>query len=67
MMFRVLSKDEEESFRQWANENYTPHSEIKGVWHPVIQAECVEINKRNSAMKEDAYADPNESIFDQEN
>jgi hypothetical protein len=45
MLFRELSSEEELSFRQWADENYVPFSEINGVWHPVIQARCAEINK----------------------
>jgi len=42
-MFRELSEAEELEFRKWARENYTPYSEINGVWHPIIQAECVAI------------------------
>ena len=43
-LFRDLSADEEKEFRQWARDNYTPYDEIKGVWHPVVQDECVKIN-----------------------
>jgi len=45
-MFRKLGAKEEKEFRQWARDNYKPFSEIKGVWHPVIQDECVKINKK---------------------
>ena len=47
-MFRKLSPEEEKSFRQWARENYIPFTEIKGIWHPIVQDECVAINKENS-------------------
>jgi hypothetical protein len=32
-------------FQQWARENYVPGSMINGVWHPIIQRECVQINE----------------------
>jgi hypothetical protein len=44
-MFKVLSPKEVEEFKQWARKNYTPFHEINGVWHPVIQEECVKMNK----------------------
>ena len=46
MLFRELTETEEQEFREWAHDNYKPLSPIKGVWHPVVQAECVQINKR---------------------
>jgi len=45
-LFRELDTDEEQAFRQWAQENYTAFSEIKGIWHPVVQNECVRINEK---------------------
>ena len=44
-LFRNLTTEEEDEFRQWARDNYEPFSEIKGVWHPVVQDECVKINQ----------------------
>lgn len=44
-LFRELSEEEKVEFRAWARENYTPHSEIKGIWHPVVQEECVQMNR----------------------
>ena len=44
MLFKQLTEEEEKEFRAWARENYEPLSEIKGIWHPVVQAECVKIN-----------------------
>ena len=46
MMFKQLTKQEEESYRKWARENYEPLSEIKGIWHPIVQSECVLINEK---------------------
>jgi len=42
-MFRFLTKDEEENFRLWARENYTPFTEISELWHPAVQDECRKI------------------------
>ncbi len=46
-IFRNLNSDEEQEFKDWARNNYKPFSEIPGIWHPIIQAECVQINKEN--------------------
>ena len=43
-LFRDLSSDEEESFKEWAHEHYVPFEPIQGIWHPVIQEECAKIN-----------------------
>jgi hypothetical protein len=43
-MFRKLSPEERRDFRVWAHENYEPGSEIKTIWHPVVQMECAAIN-----------------------
>jgi len=53
MFFRQLTPKEENAFKQWARENYQPHSEIKGVWHPIVQAECLKINLENSVFTEE--------------
>lgn len=44
-LFRDLGPEEEEEFRKWARENYKPFDPIKGVWHPIVQEECVKMNK----------------------
>ncbi len=49
-MFKTLTPDEEKQFRQWARDNYQPHTEIAGIWHPVIQDECVKINAQNDEV-----------------
>jgi hypothetical protein len=43
-MFRELTPEEVVEFKDWARQNYEPLTEIKGVWHPVIQAECALMN-----------------------
>ena len=43
-LFQTLSPEREKVFRQWARENYRPYDPIDGVWHPVVQDECVKIN-----------------------
>jgi hypothetical protein len=43
-LFRQLKPLEEKEFRDWARKNYILHSPIKGIWHPVVQDECVRMN-----------------------
>jgi hypothetical protein len=43
-LFKDLTETEEAEFRAWARANYTPYSDISGVWHPVVQDECRKIN-----------------------
>jgi hypothetical protein len=38
--FRPLSEREENEFRRWARENYSPSDEISELWHPVVGDEC---------------------------
>ena len=44
-LFRTdLSEQEQQEFRQWARENYKPYHPILGIWHPLVQMECVNMN-----------------------
>jgi hypothetical protein len=43
-MFDDLTPEREAEFKDWARANYKPLTAIKGVWHPVTQAECVRMN-----------------------
>jgi hypothetical protein len=52
MMFRDLSLVEETEFRQWARKNYAPGEPIKGIWHLIIQEECVLINREHATFVE---------------
>ena len=38
--FKVLTKEEEVLFRQWARDNYKAGDGIPEIWHPVIREEC---------------------------
>jgi hypothetical protein len=53
-LFKDLTEAEETPFREWARVNYKPFTEIKGVWHPVIQEECAKIN--SAAQIEESLA-----------
>ena len=45
-LFRTdLTEAEREAFRLWARVHYEPLTDIKGVWHPIVQTECVKINR----------------------
>jgi hypothetical protein len=44
-LFKRLTLAEETEMRQWARENYKRLDPIDGVWHPVVQAECVKMNE----------------------
>lgn len=48
-LFIDLSEEQEQDFRQWARENYTPLAPINSFWHPVIQDECQIINASTSS------------------
>jgi hypothetical protein len=42
---KTLSPEEIVALQKWAHENYTPGAGICGVWHPVVQRECVAMNE----------------------
>lgn len=52
MMFRDLNEKEISEFKSWARENYEPGTEIKTIWHPVVQKECAQINLENCIQDE---------------
>ena len=56
-LFRDLDEDEVEVFKQWARDNYKVHDPIKGVWHLVVQAECVQMNIEWDKEQEDESQD----------
>jgi hypothetical protein len=37
-------EEDEEDYRRWARDNYVPFTEVKSVWHPIVQSECIRIN-----------------------
>tara|TARA_Y100000296_G_C5095978_1_gene217381 strand:+ start:642 stop:815 length:174 start_codon:yes stop_codon:yes gene_type:complete len=40
-LFRSLDETEEIEFRQWARDNFKVTDEVKSIWHPVVQDECL--------------------------
>lgn len=42
--FKPLKEDEQILYRDWARKHYNPGDEIKGVWHPIVRAECERMN-----------------------
>ena len=44
-VFRAVEGEEASQFKQWARDNYAVFTPINGLWHPIIQAECVEMNR----------------------
>lgn len=51
-LFKQLTSSEELIYRQWAQRNYEPLTEISGIWHPVVQDECVKMNKQRTDYAE---------------
>jgi hypothetical protein len=43
-LFKELTANEENEFRQWARDNYICFSDISGIWHNVVQDECSKMN-----------------------
>ena len=43
-LFKDLTDKEVAEFKDWARKQYKPFTEIKGIWHPVIQEECANMN-----------------------
>jgi len=40
-----VTSQEEADFRLWARQNYVKFSPIQGTWHPIVQDECVAMNR----------------------
>lgn len=52
MFANSLTIHEKLQMRQWARDNYKPFSPIDGTWHPIVQDECVQINRDASGHKD---------------
>lgn len=63
MFFKQLSSEEEKEFRQWARDNYKVGEPISGIWHPVVQDECVKMNTENSSLATPVKEDPAHNHF----
>ncbi len=53
-LFRKLKDREKKKFKQWARLNYVPFTPIDGKWHPVVQDECVKMNKEGGMGNENS-------------
>jgi hypothetical protein len=56
-MFRNLSDAEVREFRQWARDNYRLYSEIRLLWHPVVQRECEQMNREDVERRAQSWPD----------
>jgi hypothetical protein len=52
-LFRDDLSPEEQAFRRWARANYKVFEPVQGVWHPLVQQECVEMNREASGNLKD--------------
>ena len=50
MLWIKLTENEEKQFREWARKNYEPLTAIDGLWHPIVQDECVKINAEKQSL-----------------
>lgn len=48
-LFQALTADEEESFRQWARDNWTPGLDVQINWHPIVREEIERIKAQTAA------------------
>jgi hypothetical protein len=44
ILFRELDQNEMLEFKKWARENYKAGEHVSSLWHPVVRAECEQIN-----------------------
>ena len=58
MLFKQLTDEEKADYRRWARENYEPLSTIEGIWHPVVQQECAEINRLHCPPDDEPDPEP---------
>ena len=58
-LLRDLTTKEIIDFQQWARDNYKPFTSINGMWHPVVQQECVQINRNAILLAESKHSQPN--------
>ena len=52
-LFRDLTDQEEEEFRQAARESYKPGQPVSDLWHPIYRDECYKITKESTSLVQD--------------
>jgi hypothetical protein len=50
-LWNDLTVEEIMAYRRWAREYYVALQPINGTWHPVVQEECVQINREIGGYK----------------
>ena len=59
-LFQVLDAEQEKEYRQWARGNWKHGSDINHLWHPVVRAECAQMQAEYPALllvtRDKAYA-----------
>lgn len=43
-VFKSVPESEQQDWRDWARDNYSPGNPINPCWHPLVRAECEVIN-----------------------
>jgi hypothetical protein len=49
--FRQLTDKEENIFRQWARDNFSPGMLVKSIWHPVVKDELAKLQKAHDSKQ----------------
>jgi hypothetical protein len=57
MMYRDLTKDEEQEFRVWARQNFKAGDHVNELWHPIVKDECRLIDAYDTASDRPDIAD----------
>ena len=50
-VWQMLNEEQVQEYQQWARDNYEPLSPINGLWHPVVQKECVIMNMEQNTRE----------------
>ena len=55
ILYRLLTDEEKQDFREWARVNYHAFEPIEGIWHPIVQRECVRMNEEKGLPNAEPY------------
>lgn len=64
-LFRSLVGHEADAMRKWARANYKVFEPIQGIWHPVVQLECVLMNMETGYAPAVDVAEHIHALFEQ--